>query len=252
MRQWLPEPRDVDVRREYAAASWAPPDRPGIALDMVVGIDGGVTIDGRSGPIGGDADWQAFLGLRDAADVILVGAGTVRNEDYGPPVRRDEVARDRAAQGRSEVAAMAIATRTLALEPTMRVFSDASRPPVVLAPHSAPTEPERRLRDHGVEVRRFGDVELDLVAARDWFAEQGWREVLCEGGPTLNAALFRVGLVDELFVSVAPKVTGSPRHLVDPDVTGVVDLDLVGAVHADGELLLRYRVERAPSRGADS
>ncbi len=244
MRQWLPDERDVDLRAAYRAARWAPEGRAGIALDMVVGIDGGVTIDGRSGPIGGDADWTAFTALRDAADVVLVGAGTVREEDYGPPVRRDDVAEARRAEGRDEVPAMVIATRTLDLAPTMRAFSHPTRKPVVVCPVSAPADREAPLRDHGVEVLRFGEVELDLAAGRAGMQGQGWREVLCEGGPELNSALFRADLVDELFVSVAPKVTGSPRHLVDPDLLGVVDLDLVGVVHEAGELLLRYRVRR--------
>ncbi len=244
MRQWLPQEEDVDLSTAYRALRWAPEDRPGIALDMVVGIDGGVTIGDRSGPIGGNGDRMAFTGLRDAADVVLVGAGTVRNENYGPPVRRDEAVERRLAAGRTPVAAMAIVSRSLDLDPTMRVFGDPERLPVVIAPSCAPQDRERVLADAGIEVWRVGDQEVDFVAVRERFEGRGWREVLSEGGPSLNTAMFQQQVVDHLFVTVAPKITGSDRHLVDGGVLAAVDLELSAAIHHEGELLLRYRVRR--------
>ena len=96
----------------------------------------------------------------------------------------------------------------------------------------------------GVEYARIGD---DLPRLMAELHERGVRSVLCEGGPTLNSFLFAAGLVDELFLTMNPKVVGGAaaltivagRELVEPR-----ELDLVSVAEADGELYTRWRVRR--------
>lgn len=60
------------------------PARPGVRLNMIASLDGAATVDGLSGGLGGPADHRVFTALRELADVVLVAAGTVRAERYGP------------------------------------------------------------------------------------------------------------------------------------------------------------------------
>ena len=76
-------------------------------------------------------------------------------------------------------------------------------------------------------------------------ARRGARRILCEGGPTLNAALFAAGLIDEVFLTIAPKVVGGhdPLTIVKGDqFADTIHLELGSLVELDGELFLRYRV----------
>lgn len=243
MRQWLPDERDLDPDELYGDLRWA--DRePAVALGMVVGLDGGVTIAGTSGALGDEGDRAAFRALRDAADVILVGAGTVRAEGYGPPQRRPDVGVRRIAQGRSPVPRLAIVTGSLDFDLDDRIFGDPDNPPLLVTSASAPVDRVYKLDAGGAHVLQVGDDAVDLRAALAHFAGLGLTNVLCEGGPGLNTTLLDLGLVDEVFVTLAPTITGADRHLVNDDLDLPVDLELLGVVRAGSELLLRYRCDR--------
>lgn len=243
MRQWQPDGPEFDADEVYRDIDW---DGPGgrLALGMVVGLDGGVTIDGRAGDVGGDADKAAFRALRDAADVIMVGAGTARAEGYGPVVRRPDATARRSARSQAPVARLVVVTRSLTLSADDRMFGDVDNPPLIVTSRSAPEEQARQLRAAGATVWQLGEDEVDLVAMRDGLVSEGMTRILCEGGPSLNTTLLQAGLVDELFVTVAPVITGSPRHLIGPGLAQPVPMRLLGAIHAGSELLLRYAVDR--------
>jgi riboflavin-specific deaminase-like protein len=229
-----------------------PPDgspRAAVALGMVASVDGATARDGRSGGLGGPADAVAFSRLRGACDAVLVGAGTVRAEDYGPPVgtpaRRDA----RVAAGLAASPALVVVTGSADLDPAARVFqpsrTGATTPVVVVTHEQAPAERVAALREVA-EVVVLGSSDVDLAALLRWCRERGWRHVLCEGGPSLNGDLLRADLVDEIFVTVAPVVVaGAAARLatgraLDPPVS----LSLTDLHDHEGELVLRYRVVR--------
>lgn len=97
---------------------------------------------------------------------------------------------------------------------------------------------EKRL----VVVESSGGERTDLTALLASLHEEGVRALLCEGGPTLHAALQAGGLVDELFLTIAPKLSGgeAPR-ILDGPLPGVVEMELVWLLEEDGELFARYR-----------
>jgi riboflavin biosynthesis pyrimidine reductase len=102
LRRLLPEPDEVTPEEACAGmrlGDLAPPDRPYLGLNMVTTLDGRVAVDGRSGPIGDEADRELFFGLRTQADAVMVGAGTVRAERYGRIVRMPERRERRVAEG---------------------------------------------------------------------------------------------------------------------------------------------------------
>jgi riboflavin-specific deaminase-like protein len=204
VRQLLPEViDDVDPVVLYAAdARPAPAGRPWVLVNMIASIDGATTVDGVSGPLGGPADKRVFGAVRAVADAILVGAGTVRAEGYGPPRRHGDRARPR----------IAVVTRGADLDPGLRLFAEADpgEPrPIVLTTDAAPADRVAALA--GVaEVVVAGERSVDWQLALGFLAQQGVGVALAEGGPTVNGQLVAAGVVDEWCASVAPSlVSGS-------------------------------------------
>lgn len=156
--------------------------RPYVRANMISSLDGSSTAAGRSGGLGGDGDRRVFGALRAAADVVLVGAATVRDEDYGTPERP----------------ALAIVTRgTIAR--TDRLYPPSGAEPIVYSGHG-----------ESVDLRA---VLGDLYA-------RGHRRVLAEGGPGVLGALLAAGLVDDLCLTVAPVLAGGDgrRIVTGPDL----------------------------------
>jgi riboflavin biosynthesis pyrimidine reductase len=238
MRQLLPAPRhDVDLFDAYR------PERPGmVRLDMVASVDGAVTdAAGRSGGLGGSGDSEVFRTLRAHADVILVGAGTARTEGYGPHRLRDDLAARRAAEGRPGPAAIAVVTGSLDLDLTAPLFHAAVTPTIVVTTERADAD----LRAAAEEVATVLVCGEDAVAADAAIAalrSLGHDQILCEGGPTLNRALLRAGLVDELCLTVAPVLVGVGLQGLAGELGERVELGLRHVLEHEGELYVRYAV----------
>lgn len=183
------------------------PSRPWVYTNMIASADGGTALDGLSGGLGGPADKQVFAALRSSADVIIVGASTVRQEGYRPPRRPDEVRRRRQAQGRRPDPRLAVVTRSLDLEPDLALFDDPANRPLIITVAAAPAsrradlEPVADIVEVGAD-----DVDLDRALVDLW--HDGARTVLSEGGPSLNGQLVAAELVDEWNLSLSPHLLG--------------------------------------------
>jgi riboflavin-specific deaminase-like protein len=240
VRQLLPEARpDVSPYDAYRS------DGPLLRCNMVMSLDGSVVDrEGRSGGLGGAGDREVFRTLRALCDAVLVGAGTARAEGYGPHRLRADLAARRRADGRPAPAAVVVVSRSLRLDPDAALFTDARTPTVVLTCAAAPAERLAVLRRRGV-VLSAGGEHVDLAAGvRRLRDELGFGQLLCEGGPALNAGLLDADLVDELCVTVAPRLLGAPgRPLVEP-LGAARQLDLLALLTDDGELFARYGVRR--------
>jgi riboflavin biosynthesis pyrimidine reductase len=196
----------------------APADRPFVAVNMVSSADGKATLDGRTAPMSAEVDRELFHHLRTQADGILVGAQTVRVERYGRVTKTPELRAKRESQG--------LRPDALAVIVTISGF----------LPEDLPL-----LRQTPDAVRLIGDPATGLAELR----AEGIRSLLCEGGPTLNSTLFANGLVDELFLTIAPTVAGSGETLTIVEglpLPDAVDLELLTVHEAGGHLFLRYRV----------
>ncbi|MGK2930407.1 MAG: dihydrofolate reductase family protein [Acidimicrobiales bacterium] len=223
MRQLFPTVTDVDPVRTYLAGHRpAPASRPWVALGMITSLDGATAADGRSGSLGGPADKAVFRAVRAMADVILVGAGTVRAEGYGPVRISEEAQAARLEAGRSPgPARLAIVTASLELDLAAPLFTaSGDERPLVFTTTDADEGRVRAVAEHA-EVRRCGTGRVDVVAAMASLGGDGHRIVVCEGGPTLNGALCRAGVVDEVCLSVSPLVVGGSSNRM---VSGIPDL----------------------------
>lgn len=243
MRQLFPDRLEaVDLARLYEHRP-ASGERPFVRLNMVASVDGAVTVDGVSGSLGGRGDRAVFEALRSLADVVLVAAGTARAEGYAPAVLADSVREARVAQGRSPVPAIAVVSRSCSLDWESPFFTAASVRPIVVTVAGAPVE--RRERAAVVsDVVLAGDDDVDLGRTLDVLAERGARSVLAEGGPSLNGQLAGGGHLDELCVTLSPRlVGGDARRILSGQVLGMPsDLRIVSVCEDDDFLFLRFSV----------
>jgi len=242
MRQLHPSPGDVDPVAAYLAAPRpAPADRPWVALSMVSSLDGATAVHGRSGPLGGAPDRVVFRAVRAIADVVLVAAGTVRTEGYGPVRLSDEAVAARVEAGRDPgPPRLAIVSASLDLD-LARVAEGPVRP-LVLTPEDADASRRAALAELA-EVRAYGVGRVALAPALADLRADGTGVVVCEGGPTLNGALVAEDLVDEWCVTLAPTVAGGDsRRLVHgaPELGDGQPLALASLLEEDGVLLGRW------------
>jgi riboflavin-specific deaminase-like protein len=225
-------------------AELAPPDRPYLVLNMVASADGKAAVEGRTRAISSDIDRAIFHQLRTQADAVMVGAGTVRAERYGPIVKSDELRAKREAEGLDPDPPAVIVSGGLDLPPDLPLLQDPGSRVFIL------TQSEAELRDVAAQVEYLrpepGPFDLRPLVSR--LRERfGVRSIVCEGGPTLNASLLAYGLVDELFLTISPALAGGADALTivaGAPLPELIQLELVWALEAGSELFLRYRIAR--------
>jgi 5-amino-6-(5-phosphoribosylamino)uracil reductase len=246
VRRLLPDPRDpVDPREAYAGLA-ARGDRPGVRVNMIASVDGATAVDGVSGPLGGPPDREIYRLLRSFADVVLVAAGTARAEGYKPARTYEQYQDDRRARGQADAPRIAVVSRSLDLDWAAPLFADADPPSIVVTTVDA--SPERLAAARAVaHVIAAGTGDVDLTAAVVALGALGARHVLCEGGPSLNAAMVAAGVVDELCLTISPLLAAgdAKRILAGPALAAPARLELLALLEQDGFLLSRYRVAPA-------
>ena len=237
------EPRALD--EDGLRALYAYPEaltRPWIRINFVSSLDGAVAVEGRSGALGSPADKKVFGLLRELADVILVGAGTVRAENYGG-ARTSEALRARREQaGLSPVPPVAVVTTSCDLPPDLRLFTDTTIPPVVFTTSRAPEAARRVVQEAGADLRVIAEDHIDGHALRTALAAAGWTRVLCEGGPRLFGRMIEDGVVDDLCLTWAPVLAAGAAGRIaispTPALTPLRRAHLI--CDDDGTLLTRW------------
>ena len=205
--------------------------------NFVSTVDGAAVVDGGSTAINDEDDKAMFAAMRAVPDFILVGAGTVRAENYGP-IDLDERRREaRLEMGLEEVPHLVIVTRSLDLEPDARVFGNPQRRVTVLTVEDAPDDRFAALSEVADVVRLSDTAPADIVHYMRMA-----RVVLCEGGPRLWGQFVAAGFVDEMALTLSPllvsgdatRVTRGP--LADPPL----EMRLDSVAYGDRVLFLRY------------
>jgi riboflavin biosynthesis pyrimidine reductase len=221
LRRLFPDPATVPIDEAVSDLRFrerAPADRPFVAVNMVSSVDGRATLAGHTAAMSEAADRRLFHLLRTQADGILVGAGTVRIERYGRITKTAELQAKRERAG-------------VRPEPLAVIVSSSGR-----LPDDLPL-----LVETPASVRVVGDPAPALGELR----QEGVRSLLAEGGPHLNSTLFAQGLVDELFLTIAPTVNGPSEMLTIIEGTPLpkpLDLELLTVHETGGHLFLRYRL----------
>jgi riboflavin-specific deaminase-like protein len=244
VRQLIPDPGPITVERQLDAyRPWDEEreDRPFVAMNFAATVDGRATIDGVSGPIGSDADTAMLAGLRTRFDAVMIGAGTMRAERYGRPVPSQEKRERRERLGLPHDPLMVIVSGGLDLPWDAPLFTEGGgRVLIFTASDEEPPETATPLR----VVRHDGRVDL-RSALRHLHEERGIRALLCEGGPRLHAELQSDGLVDDLFLTIAPKLAGGKGPgILEGRLPAPVNMELAWLLEEEGELFARYTRRR--------
>lgn len=213
------------------------PDKPWLMYNMVSSIDGATAVRGGSTPLNDEDDKNLFAALRAIPDIVLAGAGTVRAEHYGPIALDEERRARRVEAGLEPTPTLVIATRSLSLDPDMRVFGDPDHKPLIITGEDAPEDRVAELSDLA-DIRRLPSLDPDSIID----ALGDVRVVLCEGGPTLNGQLISAGYIDEMRLTISPLVAVGESHRVahGDDLDPPVEMRLDSVLAGDQALFLRY------------
>lgn len=238
-----PDPADPldEVFDSVAEHGASDAGRPRVLANMVASVDGAYALDGRSGGLSSDADRRLFHVLRAGVDVVLVAAGTARDERYRRPTTPEDWVDRRARTGRTAPPLLCVVTRSGHLPADLPLLSGPG--PVPLLAH--PSGVDLGGLAPGIEPVEVGDDDVDLAELLVELGRRGARTVLCEGGPSLLGALHAADLIDELFVTTSPALVGG-RHV---GLLGATDEhlrrhELHRVLTADGFLFCTYRRRR--------
>ena len=215
MRRLFDHPTDqVTVREAYDVERPRPAHRPWLGVCMVASIDGSTVVDSNSRGLSSKVDQEVLLTLRSLADVLIVGAATVRVEGYGPPRKRGQ--------------RVGVVSRRGDVDASSALFTSGAG--FLILPDDAPPTT--------VEAVRAGRGSVDLAAA---LAQVDADFVQAEGGALLNGALAEADLIDELNLTISPLLAGGDG----PRVTGGVAqlarrMRLAHVLEDDSFLFTRY------------
>ena len=183
---------------------------------MVMTLDGAtVGADGLSGSISGSADKRVFMEARRLADVVLVGAGTIRAERYRPMIAKPDWQEARAAIGSAPAPQIVVVSGRLELPWEEAMFAESTLPVIVATTTNVDTDRLETARAHA-QVVQLGEDSVDVQALVTMLRERGASRIVCEGGEALLDALVQADLVDEMDLSISPVLAGG-GHLPDTD-----------------------------------
>jgi riboflavin-specific deaminase-like protein len=242
VQRLLPDPGPTTIEQQLAGLDLidlAYADRPYVVVNFAVTLDGRAAVDGRAGPIGSPTDVEMLQMLRTRADAVMIGAGTMRAERYGRMVSDPSLRARRERIGLPPDPLAVIVSGRLDLPWDASLFTDGGGRVLIFT--AADTDPPST--ETPVQVVRHDASGIDLVEALRYLRqERGMRGLLCEGGPGLHSELQALGLVDELFMTLAPKVVGGDEpRMVEGELPGVIEWELAWLLEQQGELFARYR-----------
>lgn len=218
------------------------PERPYVVANFIASADGRATFQGRSGQLGDPADRFLFHGLRERVDAVFAGTRTLKIERYGRIIREGGARLRREQEGRSPEPLACVVTRSGDVATDIPLFTDPESRIVLFS--AAPVDLGGCRAE--VELVRLDPGELTLTTVlRRLRSDFGVASLLCEGGPTVFGSLLQEHLVDELFLTLAPKLVGggaSPTISSGTELKELQPMELVWALEHDSALYLRYRL----------
>lgn len=244
--QIFPEQRELPLetlRGTLEEPDPAPSERPYTVVNFVSSVDGRATIGGRSGALSDEGDRALFHALREQVDAVIAGSNTLRVERYGRLVKDPDSRRRRAERGLSPEPLAVVVSRSGQIPYEAPLFSE---PEARIVEFTGATAPRPVAAKRELVSLEPDEVTLTRVM-RQLRAQFGVRTLLCEGGPTLFGALVAEELVDELFLTMSPKLVGgenNPAILSGPPLPEPAGLRLRWLLERDGSLFLRFAIHR--------
>jgi riboflavin biosynthesis pyrimidine reductase len=216
---------DVNKPVDLAAAYAWPESGPWVRAMMVMSLDGVITgPDGRSGSISSKTDRDIMRIVREASDVVLIGAGTMRAERYSPMI------------GRSRIA---IVSASLDLPWEERAFRESTHIPIVITNGTASKERLSIAEDHA-DVMVLPEMDHDPSVIIRALNERGLDRVVCEGGAHLLGSLLEADCIQEFDVAISPLLMAAGQPLLDAQLPHPRTVRLSQAIEDDGFIFTRY------------
>jgi riboflavin biosynthesis pyrimidine reductase len=235
-------PVEVDDDALHRIYAYPATEEPYVRFNFVAAADGAATSGGLSAGLGNDGDKRIFDVLRRLADVVLVGAGTIRAEGYGGPLVDTGAQSWREAHRLEAHPAVAVISGSLDLDPDSGFFRDAPVRPLVLTSGNAPATRRAEL-ERVADVVTCGAVTVEAPVVLAELGRRGLLRVLSEGGPAVLGDFTRSGCVDELCLSISPLLVGGdgPRISVGTSPGEAASLELASLLTEDSALYALYR-----------
>lgn len=230
----------VDLGLAYAVPNrdQLAPGRCFVRANMATSIGGAVEANGKSHGVSSDVDREIFHTMRALADVVLVGAQTVRAEGYGPAKPAAEAVARRVESGFEPVPPIAVVTRGAELDPSSRLFTEAKVTTMVIT--SERGRAEAGALAEVAEIVVCGETDVDMGRMIAALHDRGLTRVLCEGGPHLLTQLISDDLLDELCLTLSPLTVGPEAHnIATAPLEPPRGFPIAGAIEAEGSLFLR-------------
>ena len=223
--------------------------RPFVFLNMAMTADGKIATANRAvSSFGSKRDLEHLYELRTTADAVMAGARTLDLNKILLGSGGERFKKIRLENGLGEYSLRVIVSGSGSIDPNAAIFRKRFSPIIILTSGRASKPRLHRLRTLADDVLVCGKTEIDFDQALRWLREK-WhvKRLLCEGGGELNSALFRAGLVDELNLTVCPKILGG-RHaptIAEGEgirrLAGAAQLELKSFRRVGEELFLVYR-----------
>jgi riboflavin-specific deaminase-like protein len=197
-----------------------------VLVNMAMTADGkSATANRAIASFGSALDHNHLLELRATADAVMCGARTVNSAKINLGPGRAKFRRSRLQHGLAEYNVRVLVSGSGSINPQAEVFKHRFSPIIILTTERTSTAKLRQLRALADEIKIFGQTEINFHNALRWLrARWNVERLLCEGGGELNDALFRAGLVDELHLTVCPKVFGGRTAPTIADGAGCLKL----------------------------
>lgn len=225
---------------------------PFVFLNVAITADGKIaTANRKVSSFGSERDHEHLLELRTQADAVMAGARTVDLNPVNMGPGPEKFRRLRKRNGLSEYNLRIIVSGSGSIDPEAEIFKKRFSPIIILTSRRIPKQRLKTLEKVADAIRIFGDNDIDFPAAFRWLREE-WKvkRLLCEGGGELNAALFQADLVDEIHLTLCPKIVGGRHAPTLADGKNVRDLkdarqfELVSTNRVADEMFLVYRRDR--------
>jgi riboflavin biosynthesis pyrimidine reductase len=214
-----------------------------VRANMLTTLDGALTgADGRSGSISSPADRAVFSVLRGLADVVLVGAGTVRAEGYRRPAPKEEFAERRAAARQTPAPRLAVVTTTGDLGAAEQVLGGPDG--AYLITSAAADLDKLRALAGADRVLVAGEERVDARLAVTQLAARGLRRILLEGGPHLLGDVIAADCLDEICITLNPLLVAGDAVRMALGARTAVRMRPAHLVECEATLLGRWLVQR--------
>ncbi len=207
---------------------------------MVTTLDGAAAgPDGLSGSISSTVDKAVFDAVRRLADAVLVGAGTIRAEKYGPMRAKPADAERRSQDGQAPAPVLAVVSGSLDLDWDAKLFTESTMRPLVITGSAADPGRVARARVH-CDVEITDEESVDAATVLGVLESRGLRRIVCEGGPTLLESLVAAGLLDEADITLSPMFAGTAQTPRTSGLEHTTEFELKHVLHAESFLMARY------------